>query len=72
MQSRRDCKKVRQAHSKHYVMPQISLLSLLQKNMYAMQDGKYDRLLRLLYDDIEKYETEVIATPWNTFFKNNN
>ena len=24
-----------------------------------MQDGKYDRLLRLLYDDIEKYETEV-------------
>ena len=25
----------------------------------ALQDGKYDRLLRLLYDDIEKYETEV-------------
>ena len=25
----------------------------------VMQDGKYDRLLRLLYDDIEKYETEV-------------
>ena len=25
----------------------------------AFQDGKYDRLLRLLYDDIEKYETEV-------------
>ena len=24
-----------------------------------MQDGKYDRLLRLLYNDIEKYETEV-------------
>ena len=23
------------------------------------QDGKYDRLLRLLYDDIQKYETEV-------------
>lgn len=27
-----------------------------------MQDGKYDRLLRLLYDDIEKYETEVYAS----------
>ena len=26
-----------------------------------VQDGKYDRLLRLLYDDIEKYETEVGA-----------
>ncbi len=25
----------------------------------VFQDGKYDRLLRLLYDDIEKYETEV-------------
>lgn len=25
----------------------------------AVQDGKYDRLLRLLYDDIQKYETEV-------------
>lgn len=24
-----------------------------------MQDGKYDKLLRLLYNDIEKYETEV-------------
>lgn len=24
-----------------------------------VQDGKYDRLLRLLYDDIQKYETEV-------------
>ena len=24
-----------------------------------IQDGKYDRLLRLLYDDIQKYETEV-------------
>ena len=25
----------------------------------VVQDGKYDRLLRLLYDDIQKYETEV-------------
>lgn len=25
----------------------------------ALQDGKYDKLLRLLYNDIEKYETEV-------------
>lgn len=25
----------------------------------VVQDGKYDKLLRLLYDDIQKYETEV-------------
>ena len=25
----------------------------------GLQDGKYDRLLRLLYDDIQKYEAEV-------------
>ncbi len=29
----------------------------------ALQDGKYDRLLRLLYDDIEKYETQVTSIP---------
>ena len=28
-----------------------------------VQDGKYDRLLRLLYDDIQKYETEVTVKP---------
>ena len=25
-----------------------------------LQDSKYDKLLRLLYNDIEKYETEVL------------
>ena len=32
----------------------------------VVQDGKYDRLLRLLYDDIEKYETEVCVDTLNT------
>lgn len=30
----------------------------------VVQDGKYDRLLRLLYDDIQKYETEVAVVPF--------
>ncbi len=34
----------------------------------AFQDGKYDRLLRLLYDDIEKYETEVRLILFDSYF----
>ena len=37
--------------------PEKNLLSKV--SALVVQDGKYDRLLRLLYDDIQKYETEV-------------
>ncbi|DBA70660.1 TPA: hypothetical protein ACH3X2_012043 [Trebouxia sp. C0005] len=32
----------------------------MQSRRDCKKDGKYDRLLRLLYDDIEKYETEML------------
>ncbi|KAL3140935.1 hypothetical protein ABBQ32_005465 [Trebouxia sp. C0010 RCD-2024] len=32
----------------------------MQSRRDCKKDGKYDRLLRLLYDDIQKYETEML------------